>query len=219
MPPATPLSGPPTTAASINSRLTAPTCIAMASPAISPAENMRDVVTRPAALRNLSRRKTETIAAMDATDSEILRLLREDGRLSWRELGAAVGLSANAAADRVRRLRQAGVILGFVALIDPAAGGRHVEALIGVTLARGTDSDAFAVLASRLEPVTEVLHLSGAPDYQLRVACRDTAELDALLRTLRNRAGAADTETTIVLRSGPPRTFRAADIDIPDRRA
>ena len=49
-----------------------------------------------------------------------------------------------------------------------------------------------------------MLHLTGAPDYQLRVACRDTAELDMLLRTLRLRHGAADTETTIVLRSGPP---------------
>ena len=141
---------------------------------------------------------------MDAVDSEILRLLREDGRLSWRDLGAAVGLSANAAADRVRRLRHAGVITGFVALVDPAAGGRRLEALVGVTLAPGTDSDAFAVAVSRLEPVTEVLHLSGAPDYQLRVSCRDTAELDILLRALRLRAGAADTETTIILRSGPP---------------
>ena len=96
------------------------------------------------------------------------------------------------------------MITGFVALVDPAAGGRVLEALVGVTLARGTDSDAFAAAADRLEPVTEVLHLSGEPDYQLRVACRDTAELDALLRTLRNRLGAADTETTIVLRSGPP---------------
>ena len=148
---------------------------------------------------------TAESVALDPTDSEILRLLREDGRISWRDLGAAVGLSSNAAADRVRRLRQAGVITGFVALIDPAAGGRHIEALVGVTLKRGIDSDAFAVAASRLEPVIEVLHLSGAPDYQLRVACRDTAELDALLRTLRNRVGAADTETTIVLRSGPPR--------------
>jgi Lrp/AsnC family leucine-responsive transcriptional regulator len=141
---------------------------------------------------------------MDSVDSEILRLLREDGRVSWRDLGAAVGLSANAAADRVRRLRRAGVITGFVALVDPAAGGRKLEALVGVTLAPGTDSDAFAVAVSRLEPVTEVLHLSGAPDYQLRVSCRDTAELDVLLRTLRLRAGAADTETTIILRSGPP---------------
>jgi Lrp/AsnC family leucine-responsive transcriptional regulator len=141
---------------------------------------------------------------MDAVDSEILRLLREDGRLSWRDLGAAVGLSANAAADRVRRLRRAGVITGFGALVDPAAGGRKLEALVGVTLAAGTDSDAFAVAVSRLEPVTEVLHLTGSPDYQLRVSCRDTAELDVLLRTLRLRAGAADTETTIILRSGPP---------------
>jgi Lrp/AsnC family leucine-responsive transcriptional regulator len=141
---------------------------------------------------------------MDAVDSEILRLLREDGRLSWRDLGAAVGLSANAAADRVRRLRRAGVITGFAAVVDPAAGGRRLEALVGVTLAAGTDSDAFAAAVSRLEPVTEVLHLSGAPDYQLRVSCHDTAELDVLLRALRLRAGAADTETTIILRSGPP---------------
>ena len=49
-----------------------------------------------------------------------------------------------------------------------------------------------------------MLHLAGAPDYQPRVACRDTAELDALLRALRLRLGAADTETKIVPRSGPP---------------
>jgi Lrp/AsnC family transcriptional regulator, leucine-responsive regulatory protein len=147
---------------------------------------------------------TAIIAVMDATDDEILRLVRDDARISWRDLGAAVGLSANAAAERVRRLRRAGVITGFVALIDPAAGGRTLEALIGVTLGPGIESDDFATAAARLEPVTEVLHLTGQPDYQLRVACRDTAELDALLRTLRLRLGAADTETTIVLRSGPP---------------
>jgi len=52
--------------------------------------------------------------------------------------------------------------------------------------------------------VTEVLHLTGAPHYQLRVACRDTAELDILLRTLRMRLGAAETDTKIILRSGAP---------------
>jgi Lrp/AsnC family leucine-responsive transcriptional regulator len=152
------------------------------------------------------RLRTAILAVMDATDAEILRLLREDGRMSWNDLGAAVGLSANAAADRVRRLRRAGVITGFTALVDPSAGGRTLQALVGITLAPGVDSDAFARGAATLEPVTEILHLTGAPDYQLRVACRDTAELDALLRTLRLRHGAADTETTIVLRLGPPFT-------------
>jgi len=139
--------------------------------------------------------------ALDEIDSEILRLLREDGRLSWRDLGAAVGLSANAAAERVRRLRAAGVITGFVALVDPAAGGRTLQALVGVTLAPGTDSDAFADDAARLEQVMEVLHLTGAPDYQLRVACRDTAELDRLLRHLKREGGVSETDTRVVLRS------------------
>jgi Lrp/AsnC family leucine-responsive transcriptional regulator len=141
---------------------------------------------------------------MDAVDSEILRLLREDARVSWRELGAAVGLSANAAADRVRRLRQARIITGFAAQIDPAAGGRQLEALISVTLLPGTDSDEFATLSHKLAPVAEVLHLAGTPDYQVRVACHDTAELDSLLRTLRLKLGVADTDTKIILRSGPP---------------
>lgn len=143
---------------------------------------------------------------MDRIDSEILSRLRADGRISWRDLGAAVGLSANAAADRVRRLRRAGVVTGFAALVDPAVGGRRLEALIGVTLAPDTDSDEFATACDRLESVTEVLHLAGSPDYQLRVACHDTAELDVLLRVLRRKLGAADTETKIVLRSGPPQT-------------
>jgi Lrp/AsnC family leucine-responsive transcriptional regulator len=124
--------------------------------------------------------------------------------MSWRDLGAAVGLSANAASDRVAKLRAAGVVKGFSAIVDPVAGGRGLEALVGVTLMPGTDSDEFATLAVKLHPVTEVLHLAGRPDYQLRVACRDTIELDALLRTLRLKLGAADTETTVILRSGPP---------------
>ena len=143
-------------------------------------------------------------------------LLIEAAVVAGPRVGVAAGLgvatadlgyaAVAAAAERVRRLRHAGVITGFVALVDPAAGGRTLQALIGITLAPGTDSDTFAIEASRLEPVIEVLHLTGAPDYQLRVSCRDTAELDALLRTLRLRLGAADTETTIVLRSGPVTT-------------
>lgn len=96
------------------------------------------------------------------------------------------------------------MVKGFTALVDPAAGGRGLEALVGVTLMPGTDSDEFARLAVKLHLVGEVLHLAGAPDYLLRVTCRDTAELDVLLRTLRLRLGAADTETTLILRSGPP---------------
>ena len=133
---------------------------------------------------------------MDEIDSAILSILRREmcsERRGVETLGAAVGLSANAAADRVRRLRQARIITGFAAQIDPAAGGRQLEAVISVTLLPGTDSDEFATMSDKLAPVSEVLHLAGTPDYQLRVACHDTAELDSLLRTLRLKLGVADT--------------------------
>jgi len=138
---------------------------------------------------------------MDEIDSEILRLLREDGRLSWRDLGAAVGLSANAAADRVRRLRRAGAIRGFTAVLDPATSGRPVEALVDVRLDRGTDSDAFGAAVGRVHAVVGAQHVTGRFDWHLRLACRDTAELDGVLRMLKRDLGALDTETRIVLRT------------------
>jgi Lrp/AsnC family leucine-responsive transcriptional regulator len=138
---------------------------------------------------------------MDDIDREILGALVRDGRLSYRDLGAAVGLSANAAADRVRRMRREGVITGFTATVDPGAAGRRLVALIDVRLAAAGTNEEFEAAVARLEAVTDAVHVTGRFDYQLRVACRDTAELDRLLRHLKRDAGVADTETRVVLRS------------------
>ena len=54
---------------------------------------------------------------------------------------------------------------------------------------------------AKLEAVTDAVHVTGRFDYQLRVACRDTAELDRLLRHLKREGGVTDTETRVVLRS------------------
>ena len=138
---------------------------------------------------------------MDAIDREILGELRRDGRISFRDLGAAVGLSANAAADRVRRLRRDGVITGFTATVDEGAAGRGLVALIDVRLAASGTNAEFEAAAAKLEPVTDAVHVTGRFDYQLRVACRDTAELDRVLRHLKRDGGATETETRVVLRS------------------
>jgi Lrp/AsnC family transcriptional regulator, leucine-responsive regulatory protein len=137
--------------------------------------------------------------SFDEIDREILRQLGVDARLPFRSLGAAVGLSPNAAADRVRRLQRDGVIAGFTTVIDPAAAGRQVEALVEVRLAPDWDDERFEAAVARLETVLEDIHVTGRTDHQLRIACRDTAELNATIRRLRRSCGAADTETRIVL--------------------
>ncbi len=138
---------------------------------------------------------------MDDVDREILGELTRNARISFRDLGAAVGLSANAAADRVRRLRDTGVITGFTATVDQGAAGRGLIAYIDVRMAAAMTNDRFEQEVSRLEAVMEAVHLTGRFDYLLRVACRDTLELDQLLRHLKREAGVSDTETRIVLRS------------------
>ena len=137
---------------------------------------------------------------MDAVDSEILRLLREDGRLSWRDLGAAVGLSANAAADRVRRLRRAGVITGVTARVALANVGRSLDAFIDVRLLPATTSETFEAFVLGLPAVQEVAFVTGRFDYHVRVACHGADDLDQTVRAIR-RQGAAASETRIVLRA------------------
>jgi Lrp/AsnC family leucine-responsive transcriptional regulator len=137
--------------------------------------------------------------SLDAIDREILSQLARDARVPFRSLGAAVGLSANAAADRVRRLQRDGVIAGFTVLIDPGAAGRTLEALVEVRLARDWDDERFEAAVAGLATVLEDVHVTGRTDHQLRIACRDTAELNATIRALRRECGAAETETRIVL--------------------
>ncbi len=146
---------------------------------------------------------------LDGIDRDILRLLSRDARQSYVKLGAHVGLSANAVAERVRRLEREGVITGYHARIDPRLVGRPLVALVDLRLAPGTAPDAFEAHAARLDGVREVTFVTGRFDYQLLVACRDAADLDRLLRALRGSAGAAETETRVVLR-GPLRARRPA---------
>jgi Lrp/AsnC family leucine-responsive transcriptional regulator len=144
---------------------------------------------------------TADITTMDEIDSVILSELVRNGRASYRELGAIAGLSANAAADRVRRLVRSGAITGFTALVDHAAAGRGLSALVDVRLAREQTNDGFERALEAVEGVVYAAHVTGAFDYHLQIACRDTTELDTLLRTLKRGLGVEHTETRVVLRT------------------
>jgi Lrp/AsnC family leucine-responsive transcriptional regulator len=138
---------------------------------------------------------------LDDIDREILSQLSRDGRISFRELGEHVSLSANATAERVRRLQESGVIAGFRAVVDPAAAGRRLVALVDVRLGSPAESERFEQLIDSLDTVTDAAHLTGRFDYQLRAACVDTAGLDDLIRALKTDGGVVETDTRIVLRT------------------
>lgn len=140
-------------------------------------------------------------AALDPIDREIVGELVRNARISYRELGEKVSLSANATAERVRRLRERGVIAGFRAIVDPSAAGRTLVALVDVRLASPAESERFERLIESLDVVTDTAHVTGRFDYEVRAVCHDTADLDALIRLMKTEGGVNETDTRIALRT------------------
>jgi Lrp/AsnC family transcriptional regulator, leucine-responsive regulatory protein len=136
----------------------------------------------------------------DAIDTKAVCHLMQDGRASWADLGTALGLSAPAAAERVRKLEDRGVIRGYAALPDPEAAGFPVLAFVSVTLVSQNARASF-LKAVRAHPlIQECHHVAGDDDFLLKVRCRGMRDLDALLSDeLKGRLGVARTRTTIVL--------------------
>jgi Lrp/AsnC family transcriptional regulator, leucine-responsive regulatory protein len=138
---------------------------------------------------------------LDPIDNRIISLLSANGRASFASIGAEVGLSPHGTADRVRRLERDGVIVGYAAKIDLGRVGRSLDAFIDIRLMPSTDPSDFERRVRSLPAVREMAFLTGRFDYQLRVACHDADELDRTVRAIRRDAGAATTETRIVMRS------------------
>lgn len=135
-----------------------------------------------------------------ALDSKALRLLMKQGRVTWTDLAEHLGLSAPAAADRVHRLEQRGIIRGYAALVDAEAAGYPLTAFVAVRFDRPDRRAAFLKRVAALPEIAECHHVAGDDDYLLKVRCRDTADLDRfLVESLKAIPGVVRTRTTIVL--------------------
>ena len=137
---------------------------------------------------------------MDETDCKALLYLMANGRATWSDLAGYLGLSAPAAADRVQKLEERGVITGYAALVDASAVDLGLTAFVAVTLDRSEHRQGFLKSVNGLAEVQECHHVTGDDDYLLKVRCRDTAHLDRLITDhLKGSPGVARTRTTIAL--------------------
>jgi Lrp/AsnC family leucine-responsive transcriptional regulator len=135
---------------------------------------------------------------MDDIDRALLVALSEDARLSYQQLASTVHLSSNSTADRVRRLRQSGVLAGFRAEIDLGVLGYTLLALTDVNLKESVDRHEFERSLESVPQVLSAIHTTGELDYQLRIVCSGTDELQSVLDALQ-RLGTRDVQSRIVL--------------------
>ena len=139
---------------------------------------------------------------MDQIDLQIVERLQTDGRATQLELAKAVGLSQPAVAERIRKLEERGVILGYAARVDAAELGKDITAFIGVGIEHPRYFEGFAKKVRGLADVLECHRVAGGDSYLLKVKTDTTGTLDRLLvEVLRTIPGVTRTHTTIVLAS------------------
>lgn len=136
---------------------------------------------------------------LDDVDQRIIALLTADARSSYADIGAVVSLSAPAVKRRVDRLRSAGVIKGFTAVVDPAAVGWTTEAFVELFCTGRTTPAQIAVAAKRHPEVVGAYTVSGRADALVHLRAADIGHLEAALERLRAEPFVTSTHSMIVL--------------------
>lgn len=138
---------------------------------------------------------------LQKTDLAILARLESDARLSYAELGEAVGLSKSSCWKRVQALEQAGAIRGYRALVDPSAIGLETVAFVSVTVAFDRHAEfEQAVIAHRI--ILACHATIGEADYLLQVITPSMPQLDQFLRQeLWRLPGVQRFNTTMAMRT------------------
>ncbi|MGH8291574.1 MAG: Lrp/AsnC family transcriptional regulator [Steroidobacteraceae bacterium] len=141
---------------------------------------------------------TEENAKLDRLDRVILRELRNDARMSFRDLGLKAGLSANAIAERVRRLISTRVIRGFHADLNLTALGYRLFAFVDIKTGAKAGPDMLEEALAELPEVQRATWTTGNFDFTLEVACKDQEDLVRLIEKLRERVPISETYTRLI---------------------
>ncbi|UWQ39699.1 Lrp/AsnC family transcriptional regulator (plasmid) [Leisingera aquaemixtae] len=125
------------------------------------------------------------VFATDSVDREILRALRDDGRIPLVQLAARVGLSQTPCKRRLQRLEESGLISGYIARIDRKAAGFGITAFVSVELER-QDADEIVRFQKRTAQFEEVVTgtlMTGAQDFLLEIVVESLEEFETFLQT------------------------------------
>jgi Lrp/AsnC family leucine-responsive transcriptional regulator len=142
------------------------------------------------------------LANLDDIDRRLLNALQADGRMTNQDLAQTIHLSPAACFDRVKRLRERGVITGYTALLDPAEVGLPLLIFVEVSLDRTTAGvlKDFAAAIARSPEILECHLVAGGFDYLIKARVKDLASYRNLLaETLMEMPGVRETRTYAVL--------------------
>ena len=135
---------------------------------------------------------------MDTTDQQLLSLLRRDARTSVATLAQKLGVSRGTVTNRVTKLEDAGIIVGYTVQLRPDAEPNEIYAWMSIAV---EGNETRAVIASLLgEPGVAILHdTNGRWDLLAELRAANLAELSKVLERIRLVRGISSSETSIHL--------------------
>lgn len=137
---------------------------------------------------------------LDEIDRRILDVLQEDARLSRAEIGQAVGLSAAAVHERIKKLERLGVIKRYTAILDPERAQCDLLVFVEVFIEHPRHEERFLSEVALMAEVQECHRVTGAATCLLKVRVADRHSLQRLILDRINALpGVRGTETVVVL--------------------
>ena len=136
---------------------------------------------------------------VDAIDAQILTLLQENGRMKRNAMAEIVGLSVPSVSERMRKLQERGVLVGYHAVVDAKRLHYDITAFIRVKVDGSERYPEVVEHASALDEVQEVHSITGEGSHILKVRTHNTTSLERLLSTIQSWPGVSGTSTSIVL--------------------
>lgn len=141
---------------------------------------------------------------LDETDIQILKTLQKDARESASHIAEKVNVSVPTVTERIRKLQENGVILGFQTAIDPSSIGLDVSAIITIISGSSQYYREVTIAAEETPEVVQCFSTTGNGSHMLYVVTKNSNTLEELLRKIQSWPGVARTETQIILSSYKP---------------
>ena len=137
--------------------------------------------------------------AFDELDRRIVAALVEDGRATYADIGATVGLSPPAVKRRVDRLRASGAVVGFSAIVDPRMLGWTTEAYVELFCRGRTSPSDIAAALSKYPEVTGAATITGEADALLHIRAADVRHFEEVVEHISAEPFVVRTKSVIVL--------------------
>ena len=136
---------------------------------------------------------------IDSIDAKILTLLQANGRMKRNAIAEEVGLSVPSVSERMRKLQERGVLVGYHAVVDAKRLHYDITAFIRVMVDGSNRYETMVDEAGELDEVLEIHSVTGQGSHILKVRTRNTTTLERLLSKIQSWRGVTGTTTSIVL--------------------